>query len=181
MTIREKIIIGLVILTCCYGIYSFFFTASSSVKEMLASKTESATKFVSKITGEMNKKIFTEIDSYIVDLALLQWENDPFVQKEYVITDENKAVNKLINSNRIKPQHDKTQTGKTEIIYSGYISIGDRMLAVINGLEYEEGEVIHTTEHSVMNIFPSCVILESIESDNKLILPLESMTQGDGE
>jgi len=57
--------------------------------------------------------------------------------------------------------------------YSGYLEIGDRRLAIINGIEYETGDELAMGGYIVRGIYPNRVVIEVKWRKEKIIVPLE--------
>ena len=162
---RETIIIILMIVAIVYAAYSFIFDQpeESSIPG-ITSITESGdaskglSKFVARVLRKINKKN-SVVDVHIIKMAMAEWKRDPFMSSD------------LYEESGIKGGR-RFGKSKNEIIYSGYIKLGKKMLAVINGIEYEEGETLETGVYIVSDIMPSAVVLKN--NVNKTItLPLE--------
>jgi hypothetical protein len=59
-----------------------------------------------------------------------------------------------------------------QFVYSGYLKMGRRGIAIINGMEYEVGEAIEGAGYTVEQIAASKVVLGISGSDNKFVLLL---------
>ena len=109
---------------------------------------------MSKVAEELNKEGLSKAESYILQRAQTEWPADPFLgKKPAVAAEQTKGV-------RAKAE---------DFIYSGYIGLGAKRLAIINGLEYETDEKLVTGEFAVRRIDPDRVILEG--KQGKLIIP----------
>jgi len=61
---------------------------------------------------------------------------------------------------------DDPQGGSDEQVYSGFIKVGQRVLAVINGIEYACGDKLADGGYVVQAIDKSAVVLERTDSSN---------------
>jgi hypothetical protein len=58
-----------------------------------------------------------------------------------------------------------------DFVYSGYLEVNQRRLAVINGMEYVVGEQLESGGYIVKSIDPEKVILEDVSKGGRLTLP----------
>jgi len=144
---REKIILGVALAAVLCGLIDFF---------ILSGKNNTARKN-QLIADRMNKeKIFAEQSGVeisqiemvreqvngdmLISKIESEWAHDPFVQP--VQADE------------------EVELPVSDIIYSGYIRAGGNLFAVINGIEYQSGELIKKYEYKLINITPRKIILQ---------------------
>lgn len=168
MNNRKKIIIVLAALAVFYGVFDYFLFS--------ASKKNSDEKVQSEIT-QKNLEMITKIDENLISLKVLsenkeevaylismiesEWKNDPFMKFE-------KSLEKTIEKN--------LESAKTndniDLNYSGFIQFGEKILAVINGMEYETGEYIRGTEYEIVRITSNTVVL-NIDKNRQTMLFLK--------
>ena len=147
MNKREKILIVLSSLALLYAVFNFFifplFTSDSS-DEQGGTRTTSNTAEIAEIdrhllSAQLMVKEKKKIDS-LIGLIEMDWNKDPF--KAAKAPDENSLT--LENGS---------------FIYSGFIQIGSRYLAVINGMEYSPGEIVQESRYTVGRISPDKITL----------------------
>jgi hypothetical protein len=163
MTNREKIIVGLMVLAVVYGVYTVFFSAPRKVSISSGHKElETLNSFVTKV-AEQTKTGLSKEQTYILQKARTEWKQDPFIQIRPKLTREEEAQRQPLVLN-----------GK--ILYTGFLEMGNKRLAIINGMEYEVGDVLEKTGLVVRNISPSHVVVAAPDNKNKtLILPMEEI------
>ncbi|MGD9058517.1 MAG: hypothetical protein PVF38_20400, partial [Desulfobacterales bacterium] len=82
MTQREKIIVGLMLLTVAYGIYALFFegkgnsTTTEPASVSSAVQLENLNAFITKV-AEASKAGLSKEDKYIISRAETEWKQDP--------------------------------------------------------------------------------------------------------
>ena len=59
-----------------------------------------------------------------------------------------------------------------DIIYTGYLEMGPKRLAIINGMEYESGESLAKGGHTVGLIYPDKVVIVTRDNNQKVAVPL---------
>jgi hypothetical protein len=153
---RETIILGVAILAIIgFLVYTFvlpLFMKSASVL-VEAEKVD-----VQKLLGEMGEyaKKDGSIDNiiYTVSKAELTWPRDPFLNED------------LASAAAVESRKDK-------FIYTGFIMLGGKKLAVINGIEYQVGEALTTEGFVVRAINPNDVVLEDSTNKSRLSIPIQ--------
>jgi len=60
-----------------------------------------------------------------------------------------------------------------DIVYSGYLSLGDLNLAIINNLEYQAGEELEQGGYVIEQIYPEKAIIRVIGTRRNIVVPLE--------
>ncbi len=158
MSKREKIILAGVVVALLYAGYTLFSSPSHKTgpvatdAELAGMKTLSA-----QISDEVNKGSLTETERYVLQRAEAEWPTDPFLGKKL------SAV----------PDRAKTpEEGQlTEFIYSGYLEVNQKRLAVINGMEYMVGEQLESGGYLVKSIDPAQVVLKDMSKGGEITLP----------
>jgi len=93
-----------------------------------------------------------ERESYAVKNAQLPWPGDPFAPK---------------------PPDPEAQVDRAKFQYTGFIKLGNRNLAVINGREYQVGESLDTGGFEVLEITAEAVVLQSTGRKNTVRIPYQ--------
>ncbi len=171
MTNREKIIVGLMLLTVVYGIYTLFFEGkikSSTAPTVTISATkqlETLNAFITKV-AEASQAGLSKEDKYIISRAESAWKQDPLTTVELtnMPEDEIKRQKQVVDASG--PQ--------LNVSYTGFMQMGDKKFAVINGLEYTTGDELVQGGFIVGSITPSQVVIISTGRNKKrFVFPLE--------
>ncbi|MBW2436999.1 MAG: hypothetical protein JRF29_06960 [Deltaproteobacteria bacterium] len=171
MTQREKIIVVLMLLTVAYGIYALFFegkgnsTSTEPASVSSAVQLENLNAFITKV-AEASKAGLSKEDKYIISRAETEWKQDPLITAELTDRpqDEIKKQQQVIQAARPRPN----------ITYTGFMQMGDKRFAIINGFEYAPGDQLLEGGYKVSSVTPSKVVIVSTDGSNKkFIFPLE--------
>jgi len=132
-----------------YGAYSLFFESSGSRPKSSANtqSTTSLDSFVAEIAQSLSGLNLSGPGAYVMAQAETPWERDPFL--EYELNPTNGAEDVSVDTTNID----------TILTYSGFLKMGSRGLAIINGMEYESGEVLEDTGFVVKKITPTQVVV----------------------
>jgi hypothetical protein len=149
MTKREKVIIGLMLTVTIFGAYSFLSSSSENTAANSEKAINELNESIVALAGKINRNGRSSIE-YILQKAEEKWKKDPFVQSHGSFD----ALEK-------EDDYKQVPAGPTSIVFSGFIHVGNKMIAIINGLEYEEGDVIGSGGLSVQKISREKVVLRS--------------------
>ena len=163
MTTREKIIVGLMVLAVVYGVYTVFFSApreTDAFKSGGDKELESLNSFITKVADKTKNSLSKE-QAYILQKAQTKWKQDPLLQIQPKMSrEEEEARQPLVLDNKIA--------------YTGFLQMGDKRIAILNGLEYEVGDILEPGGLILRNIHPDHVVIGSaVKKNKKVILPME--------
>ena len=166
MSKREKIIILMTLLAVIYGAYNFLFSSSPSSNLQIKIKgTEELNNFVTNLSQDIRKEGLTAADSEVLNRIVAEWKTDPMIRstvplrRELEIKKEDALVMDVSED--------------INLVYSGYLSLGDLNLAIINDMEYQAGEELEQGGYVVEQIYPEKAILRVIGTRRNIVLPLE--------
>ena len=172
MTNREKIIVGLMLLTVAYGVYALFFegkgkSGTTPIATISATQElENLNTFITKV-AEASKAGLSKEDTYIISRAESAWKQDPLTTVELTDRPEDEI-------NRQKKQITQTTGPQLNVSYTGFMQMGDKKFAIIDGLEYTAGDELVQGGFEVRSITPRQVVIVSTDrSKKKFIFPIE--------
>jgi hypothetical protein len=168
MSKREKTIIFIAILAVLYGAYILLLpspskksetgTVNHSVSQGITTVSES--KLVREMSDVLKNDESARTEAYIADRAEEEWTNDPF------------STSDIFNSE--KTEGSAKNTDKDNLIYSGFLEVGGRKTAIINGMDYRAGDDLEAGGYKVGRITPSSVIIMHKTSGEKITIPFLS-------
>jgi len=152
-------------LAVIYGVYTVFFSAPKEETASLNGSDkdlETLNLFISKISDKTNNGL-TEAQVYALQKAQANWKQDPMMTIEPKLTQQEIAARQPL-------------VLKNQILYTGFLQMGDKRLAILNGIEYEIGDRLEPDGLIVRNISPNHVVVGSPDiKSKKLILPMEEI------
>jgi hypothetical protein len=172
MTTREKIIVGLMLLTVAYGVYAVFFEGkegkTKSQEIMAFSSTEqleSLSTFITKV-AEASKAGLSKEDEYIIQQAEAGWKQDPLISVEL----KDRPESELQDAKQVT----RVPIPDLNVSYTGFMQMGERKFAIINGVEYTSGDRLEQGDYILRSITPRQVVIVSTgRSKQKFTFPLE--------
>ena len=170
MTKREKIIVTIMVLVVLWGAYEVFLVSPEEAAETpgdvatVVEKTpDGASQFITDIVKKLPPREKIRRNQLVIEKAGLAWQKDPFIPME-IIREDAPAIAK------------GDQAGDLfipGISYSGFLQVGGRRLAVINGLEYEIDEIIEPGTYVLKQIFQDRVVIASVSGRKTFTVLLE--------
>jgi hypothetical protein len=150
---REKIILIVVLLVVIYGVYALFIAPSSDKAILSPADTSKKLAVIDfeKLESEVASVTKEKVDLYTVarigDKNL--WFSDPFYKG-------------------VMAAHAGDQIS---FVYTGYLELGNKRYAVINGLDYGWGEELEIGGYFVKGINPYKVIIEDKSGQLRIEVP----------
>lgn len=159
MTNREKIILVAMTLAILYGGYNLFFASAQKIKAAGQEKSfEEISRFITDVAVKLDDPDYKK-HAYVLSQAKTKWVHDPFFKVKAPVKE--KVVAEVI----------KKETSPVETFaYSGYLQMGNRTIAIIDGLEYELGDELAKGGHIVKMIDPNRVLIGPQNEKNNIVL-----------
>ena len=162
MSKRERVILILMVLAIIIGGYSLLFTSPSDTDHTGPElSVEKLNKFVNDVAESLSKRDLSKADIHILAQARAGWKRDPFLKSKLPV--------KFDGSNDAAI----TDVSGIRFSYSGYLTMGDQQLAIINRMEYGVGDELNQSGYIVESITPNLVVIGVTGKKDKLVLPLE--------
>jgi len=161
---REKIILGvmaIVVIIAAFIYLSPKMKISGSVDT--AQKTAELNTFVAGLTGALKEDTVEKPGTLILARAEKEWTRDPFLSSR-----------DLIKWNEAKARKAKEDASVTKIdfVYSGFFEVRGKKMAIINGIEYKEGEALDVKGYILKSVSPEMVVIENRGIGAKLSVPM---------
>ena len=144
MTKRENILVivgglALVVGAAYYGMKGISPISLPVVQQ--AMNAQKAQAISAQLTKTVQEKDLTPVEAVILQAAAKAWTNDPFYRWD-------------------KSVAGASQPGTAPtFVFSGFLEMGERRLAIINGMEYQVGEDVAEGGYVVSSIGPKDVTL----------------------
>lgn len=148
---REKIIVILAAAAMVYGIYEYiFYYAKLPMQQQKAGDQEEILQHIGRITQELVKTGLTPFENCLIEKTQKKWK-DVFIPEPMPEPEES-----------FKPEPEKIKLP----VYTGYLRMENRMIAIIDGMDYEEGEILPESGYRLIRIAPQEITVQN--KKNKL-------------
>ncbi len=164
MTTREKTILSLACLALVFGVYELFLAGPGNGPA--ASKSETSAElaqFIQQVSGQIKQTALSATEKYVIAHSRLPWKNNPFMT----------SLSALSGKGAKQAETPQDQWRQPQWRYSGYVSLGEKKLAIINGVEYEAGEMLLEKEYYLRRIEPDHIEIARIKDGKVVILPFK--------
>lgn len=150
---REMIILGVMAIVILGAAFVYLSSKNKSPgADNMVQKTAELNTFVTGLTGSLKMDSMKSPGTLILARAEKEWTQDPFLnRKDLMKWNEAKAIK----------AKEGAAVAKIEFVYSGYFEVGRKKMAIINGMEYKEGESLDVKGYMLKSISPEKVVIEN--------------------
>ena len=161
MTNREKIIVGLAALALGYGALQLLLPRANVAPVPQPQSLEGLNAFIATVS-DATRSGTAEAGAIVIQKAEAAWKQDPFLEIQKV---------KAADPTATRPKETVRLTG---LVYNGFIELGSKRLAIINGQEYEAGDQLNPGGFTIKSILPTRVMIVSAQGEGApIVLPLQ--------
>jgi hypothetical protein len=151
---RQMIILGVMAIVILYAAYDYLAPKKKILGVNMAQKTAELNTFVTGLTAGLGKEPSSNLGTLVFSRAEREWSQDPFLDsRAYKSWTQVKVTAKEAGAAAPAP--------KIEFIYAGYLEVDRKRMAIINGMEYSEGETLDTKGYVLKSVSPSNVVIEN--------------------
>lgn len=162
---REKIILGVMAIAIILAAFIYLSPKKKSpgTTENVAQKTAELNTFTAGLAGTLKEDTMKNPGTLVLARAEKEWARDPFL-----------SSGDLIKWNEAKARKAKEAAAVTKIdfVYSGYFEVRGKRMAIINGIEYKEGEALDVKGYMLKSVSPEKVVIENRGIGAKLSVPM---------
>lgn len=182
---RQMIILGAMGIAILYAAFDFLAPKKNASAPGTAQKTAELGTFVTDLTAGLGKDKMQNLNALIFSRAEKEWTQDPFLDaKSYKAWSAAKAPVKKVGAEAGMAAVTKAGTAagtragtetampKSEFVYSGYLGTERKRMAIINGIEYAEGESLDVKGYVLKSVSPTRVVIENRGTGATVNVPL---------
>ncbi len=161
---REKIIMGLLAIVLLYAAFDHLMSSKKGQGEDMGRKTAELNTFVTDITAGVGKNLSNNLGVLVFSRAEKEWTQDPFL--------DGKAYKSWTEA-KMPAKERLAAAPKIEIAYTGYLEVGRTRMAIVNGVEYREGEALDIKGFVLKTVSPTSIAVENRATRTLLNVPLQ--------
>lgn len=164
MSKREKIIVVLALVGVLYAAYTFLFTAPPKPPfGGGGAKLEETNRFANEMLQNIQKEGETTAEDYLLKRLSTEWPSDPMI-----------ASATQLKAERITKVEEPVRFD-VNLVYSGFLALGNTNLAIINGLEYGVGDELEMGGYIVERIDPKKTVIRLKGTRRRVAIPLQEV------
>jgi hypothetical protein len=158
MSKREKIIVGVMVFSILFALVYFMSPAITGQGAKSAEQYTGSEKIIQEIAAELKKVATSPNESYVIARAEAAWAKDPFYKKVLPVA----------------AKAGPGGAGAQDIVYSGYVDMGEKKLAVINGNTYRVGDKLDFGgAFYLTSVEPSRVVIADRQNQRNIVIKLK--------
>jgi hypothetical protein len=160
---RERIIVIVMAVAVAYGGYEYLLAPGGKgrTKKNTVVKATGLTPIVTNVVKQIKALDSSTADAYVIARGNSAWPDSPFLRGK--IEEKKEDVEPEVAIDVVQ----------SRFRYSGYIEVGERRFAIINGVEHEPGEALAESGFVVTSISPEEVIVQEPGEESMISLKLE--------
>lgn len=166
LTTKQIILLGVTLLAVLYGAYDFLFTGRKSPVTANTANIDMGT-FISEMTVTLAKDTPSPVDAQMIKRAETSWPRDPFYER--------KSYRQLTAADEPPPAvvAATLSAEKGKFSYTGYVDMGRKKIAILNGSEYAVGDALDVSGYVLNDIYPDRIVIYHKETRRTLEIPLQ--------
>jgi len=166
---REKIILVVMAIAILYAAFEYLVPKRKSsptvaTQKAMEQKTAELKQFVAGLSAGLDKEWMKNVGALIFSRAERPWTQDPFLD-----SGSYKAWLKAKEAAKAAP----VAPPKINFVYSGYIELGQKRMAIINGIEYREGAALEIEGYVLKSVNSTRAMIENRKSGVTESVPLQ--------
>jgi hypothetical protein len=162
----KKIAILCSILGVLLGGGYFLLPSGQNASKSSQSKLSHLENLKSEVKDGLKKTGMDKVTNYVISRAESVWSKDPFADKGGAPSSSPAPTASGETGGAVSDN--KPARIRPVFIYSGYMEVGNKRLAIVNGLEYEEKEELEIKGYYVDTIEQNWVIIEDRQNHEKI-------------
>jgi hypothetical protein len=155
------IILGVMAIVILYAAFDYLMPQKKISGVDTTQKSAELKTFMTDLTAGLGNDASKNLGGLIFSRAEKEWTQDPFLDsKAYKTWTQVKVIAK------------EAAAPKIDFVYSGFIEADRKRMAIINGMEYREGEGLENKGYVLKSVSPSSVVIENREIGATINVPL---------
>jgi len=165
---RQMIILGVMVVAILFAaVYYLSLRGKDSAARASQMTSDQRSADLNQFVEDLNAGVAKDsagMITLVLSRAEKPWQQDPFLgSRNFKTWTQAKAPVKEAASG----------LPKFEFTYSGYLEAGKKRMAIINGMEYREGEALATKGFVLKSFTPGTAVIETLGTGATLTVPLQ--------
>lgn len=162
---RQMIILRVMGIVILYAAFNFLAPKKKISAPNMTQKTTELNTFVTDLTAGLAKDTTKNLNVLIFSRAEREWKQDPFLDA--------KSYRAWSKAREPAKAGAAAAAPKIEFTYSGYLEVNRKRMAIINGMEYREGEELDVKGFLLKSVSPARVVIENRAARAAQTIPLQ--------
>jgi len=160
---RQIIILGVMGIVIVFAAFSMVGQKKKTSAPGMSRQTAELNAFVTDLAAGLPKDATKNLNALIFSRAEKEWQQDPFLDaKSYRSWTKSREPAKAVAA-----------APKGQFAYTGYVEANKGKMAIINGMEYREGENLDVKGFMLKSVSPVGVVIENRSTKAVQKVPLQ--------
>jgi hypothetical protein len=160
---RQIIILGVMGIVIVFGVFSMLTQNKKPSVPAMSRQTAELNAFVTNLVAGLPKDTTKNLNAVIFNRAEKEWQQDPFLDaKSYRSWTKSREPAKAVAA-----------APKSQFAYTGYVEANNEKMAIINGMEYREGENLDVNGFRLKSVSPVGVVIENRSTKAAQRIPIQ--------
>jgi hypothetical protein len=160
---RQIIILGVMGIVIVFAAFSLLAPKKKTSSPSMSRQTAELNTFVTSLAAGLPKDATKNLNILIFSRAEKEWQQDPFLDaKSYRSWTKSREPAKAVAA-----------APKNQFAYTGYVEVNRERMAIINGMEYREGENLDVNGFLLKSVSPAGVVIENRSTKAVQKVPLQ--------
>lgn len=164
---RQMIIFGVMGIVILFAAVDFLLPKNKHPAIDVSKKKQELSALVTTLSAGTEKEGAKNSVALVVSRAEKEWAHDPFL--------DGKSFREWVHLKEPPKEQAKKEgpaAPKIDFSYTGYLEVKRKRMAIINGIEYKEGEALDVKGYILRSVSPEKVVIENRTTRATLTVPL---------
>jgi len=155
---REKIILVVMAIAILYAAFEFLVPKGKSfptvtTQKAMEQKNAELQQFVAGLNAGLDREWMKSVGALIFSRAEKRWTQDPFL--------DGGSYKAWLKAQEVVKAAPPVPPPKINFVYNGYIELGQKKMAIINGIEYREGDPLEIEGYVLKSVNAETAVIEN--------------------
>jgi len=164
---KQIILLGIMGIVILFAAVDFLLPKNKHAAIDVNKKKQELSALVSTLSAGTEKEGAKNSVALVISRAEKEWARDPFL--------DGKSFREWVQPKEPAKEPAKKEApvaAKVDFAYTGYLEVKRKRMAIINGMEYKEGEALDVKGYILRSVSPEKVVIENRATRATLTVPL---------
>ena len=160
---KQIILLGIMGIVILFAAVDYLLPKNKNAAIDVNKKKQELSALVSMLSAGTEKEGAKNSVALVISRAEKEWARDPFL--------DGKSFREWVQPKE-PAKKEAPVAAKVDFAYTGYLEVKRKRMAIINGIEYKEGEALDVKGYILRSVSPEKVVIENRATRATLTVPL---------
>ncbi|MEI7671795.1 MAG: hypothetical protein WCK00_06750 [Deltaproteobacteria bacterium] len=160
---KQIILLGIMGIVILFAAVDYLLPKNKNAAIDVNKKKQELSALVSMLSVGTEKEGAKNSVALVISRAEKEWARDPFL--------DGKSFREWVQPKE-SAKKEAPVAAKVDFAYTGYLEVKRKRMAIINGIEYKEGEALDVKGYILRSVSPEKVVIENRATRATLTVPL---------